>query len=150
MIKRILSLMLSLCMLAFIASAAPAVHTSDHPSPDPVDSLPRRVLGQWDLDTGDRGTDETSIMTLERGEGTYLRWYCDVSSYSAPVHVYLYDIGKGEIVSAMSPYLEPGEERTEVYNVGSDSPLCQFRIMIESTNGATGRARVRANQIKAP
>lgn len=108
---------------------------------------PYSVLGDWNLDIGERGTDETPKFTMEKGKGLYLRWYCAVPEYSEPVHVYLYDIGKGEIVSAMSPRMEPGEKRTEVFYVGSDSSLCQFRIKIESETGGTAFAKVRANQI---
>ena len=84
---------------------------------------------------------------MEKGEGFYLCWYCEVPKYSEPVHVYLYDIGKGEIVSAMSPQMNPGEKRQEVFYVGSDSSNCQFRIKIESVTGGTAYATVRANQI---
>ena len=84
---------------------------------------------------------------MEKGEGFYLRWYCEVPKYSEPVHVYLYDIGKGEIVSAMSPQMNAGEKRQEVFYVGSDSSNCQFRIQIESVTGGTAYATVRANQI---
>lgn len=108
---------------------------------------PYSVLGEWDLDTGSRGTDETPRFIMEKGEGFYLRWYCEVPKYSEPVHVYLYDIGKGEIVSAMSPQMNPGEKRQEVFYVGSDSSNCQFRIKIESVTGGTAYATVRANQI---
>ena len=84
---------------------------------------------------------------MEKGHGLYLRWYCDVPSDSAPIHVYLYDINKGAIVSAMSPQMDPGEERTEVFYVGDDSRLSEFRIMIESVTGGTAYATVRAGQI---
>lgn len=107
---------------------------------------PYSVLEEWNLDTGSRGTDETPKFTMEKGEGLYLCWDCEVPQNSEPVHVYLYDIGKGEIVSAMSPQMNPGEKRQEVFYVGSDSSVCQFRIKIESITGGTAYAAVHATQ----
>lgn len=107
---------------------------------------PYSVLKEWNLDTGSRGTDETPKFTMEKGEGLYLCWDCEVPQNSEPVHVYLYDIGKGEIVSAMSPQMNPGEKRQEVFYVGSDSSVGQFRIKIESTTGGTAYATVHATQ----
>lgn len=140
-----------MCALALLV-AAPAI-TSAHAiemEEKPGESstiMPRALLLEWDLDTGSRGTDETPSFHMEKGDGLYLRWYCDVPSYSEPIHVYLYDINKGAIVSAMSPQVDPGEQRTEVFYVGDDSRLSEFRIMIESVTGGTGYATVRANQI---
>lgn len=102
------------------------------------------VLEKWNLDTGHRGTDETPAFTMEPGQGTDLYWECEVPENSEPVHVYLYDIGKGGIVSAMSPKMQPGEKRQAVFHVGSDSQLC---IKIESATGGTAYAAVSANQI---
>ena len=47
----------------------------------------------------------------------------------------------------MSPQMNAGEKRQEVFYVGSDSSNCQFRIKIESVTGGTAYATVRANQI---
>lgn len=142
-----------ICALALI-TAMPAVASAESVN-DGIEQdeniviMPCSVLGEWDLDTGSRGTDETPRFYMERGDGLSLRWYCEVPSYSEPIHVYLYDVNKGEIVSAMSPQMDPGESRTEVFYVGDDSDLSVFRIMIESVTGGTGYATVRANQIRS-
>ncbi len=134
---------LALCCASGACSASAAPVKTGGAAAEQVDD----ILGEWALHTGSRGTDETPRFTMEPGDGTRLRWYCRVDADSEPVHVYLYDIGKGEIVSAMSPRMDPGESRTLTYHVGSDSTLCQFRIMIESVTGGTAMATVRANQI---
>ncbi|MFR4978238.1 MAG: hypothetical protein ACLUDG_04860 [Butyricicoccus sp.] len=153
-VKKILSVIFVGCMLLSAAvMQADAVHTAQNISSDNASvsassaAQHNTLLQEWNLDTGSRGTDETPRFIMEKGEGFYLRWYCEVPKYSEPVHVYLYDIGKGEIVSAMSPQMNPGEKRQEVFYVGSDSSNCQFRIQIESVTGGTAYATVRANQI---
>lgn len=152
--KRVLSAMFVGCMLLSAAvMRADAVDTAQNIQSDNASTLasspvqPYPLLQEWSLDTGSRGTDETPKFTMEKGKGFYLRWYCEVPKDSEPVHVYLYDIGKGEIVSAMSPQMNAGEKRQEVFYVGSDSSNCQFRIKIESVTGGTAYATVRANQI---
>lgn len=104
------------------------------------------VLEKCNLDTGHRGTDETPAFTMKPGQGTALYWECEVQENSEPVHVYLYDTGKEEIVSEMSSKIQPGEKRQAVFHVGSDSELCQFHIKLESTTGGTAYAAVSANQ----
>ena len=156
-VKRVLSAMfVGSILLSAAVMRADAVDTAQNIPPDnaSVSSFSATqhknsytLLQEWNLDTGSRGTDETPRFIMEKGEGFYLRWYCEVPKYSEPVHVYLYDIGKGEIVSAMSPQMNPGEKRQEVFYVGSDSSNCQFRIQIESVTGGTAYATVRANQI---
>lgn len=112
-------------------------------------TAPRAVLMTWDADTGTSGQQKTPSFQMKPGDGEYLRWYFANDSRSSPAHVYLYDVGKGEIVSAMSPRVDPGEERTEVYFVGSDSSYCQFAILAESMDGASVTGLIRARQIQS-
>lgn len=147
-LRRFAALMCALMLLiaAPVLTSAHAIEMEEKPGESST-IVPSTLLLEWDLDTGSRGTDETPCFRMEKGHGLYLRWYCDVPSDSAPIHVYLYDINKGAIVSAMSPQMDPGEQRTEVFYVGDDSRLSEFQIMIESVTGGTAYATVRAGQI---
>lgn len=139
---------ISLCCIAALLGTAFAAAAVEAPS-DVVDmeAMRRAVLMDWEVDTGNDGSDETPSFQMQPGDGEYLRWYFDNSSWSGRAHVYLYDVNKGEIVSAMSPYVDAGEERTDVYFVGSDSRLCEFRILVESVDGEKIYGRARARQI---
>lgn len=149
-VRRFSALVCALALITTMPVVASAGSVNDSVEQDEnIVITPRSVLGEWDLDTGSRGTDETPSFHMEKGDGLYLRWYCEVRSYSEPIHVYLYDVNKGKIVSAMSPQMDPGESRTEVFYVGDDSKLSEFKIMIESVTGGTGYATVRANQIRS-
>lgn len=143
---------LVLVLSAFVFASAQEIKTAEvgempEICAEELELMRRDLLMDWDINSGNHTSDETPEFEMVPGDGKYLRWYCRLSSHSALANVYLYDVGKGEIVSAMSPRMDPGEERTIVYDVGSDSELCQYYILIESANGGTVRASVRANQI---
>lgn len=136
-----------MCALALLAAVPCTAYAQEIQPQEEIQVTPRAILTDWDIDTGNDGSDKTTDFHMEPGNGEYLRWYCEIDSFSAPAHVYLYDIGKGEIVSAMSPQVDPGEERTEVYYVGSDSEICLFRVIVESVTGDKVYGRIRAKQI---
>lgn len=92
------------------------------------DNTAQSLIGEWLLCTGSTGVAETRKFQMVKGDGKYIRWYVKNDTVdSQKTHVYLYDINKGQIVSAMSPSVDVGESRTEVFYVGSDSSLCRFK-----------------------
>ena len=141
---------LALCAILALSLSTALAYNDSQPTPSTpaeIEIAPRAVLLTWDVDTGTSGQQETPSFRMNPGDGEYLRWYFENDSWSSPAHVYLYDVNKGQIVSAMSPKVDPGEERTEVYYVGSDSELCEFTIIVESMDGASVSGLLRAKQI---
>ena len=141
---------LALCAILALSLSTALAYNDSQPTPSTpaeIEIAPRAVLLTWDVDTGTSGQQETPSFRMNPGDGEYLRWYFENDSWSSPAHVYLYDVNKGQIVSAMSPKVDPGEERTAVYYVGSDSELCESTIIVESMDGASVSGLLRAKQI---